>query len=211
MKRLFSIAFTCLLMLSVIGAAQATEENISAITTAEELLAALNDDGVTGVVVGGDADIEAVLDGATLTVGKPLDVQGSLIFVEGTVDLQAQATVSGNLSFGGGTFNNHGYVRIRSGGLLGSYQSDFVNFGAAYIEKNGLLECDRGGGWTNSGVLVNEGTIRVTADGGNASLRPDSVIDNLGTLDVTSSYFHDYNATILGDAQAVAQVVTPGE
>ena len=212
MKRFLCTVLVLLLMLPA-GLAQVTAapENAVTVSTAEELMAALSDESVTAVTLSGDADVEAFLDTALLVINKPLIVNGSLVFAECAVRLEAQIFINGSLLFGGAVFENNGYVRVCGGGLLGSYQSDFQNFGAAYIEPDGLLACDRGGGWTNYGVLVNEGTIRVTSDGGNASLQADSVLVNQGVLDVTSGYFYDYGATVLGDAQAVAGAVSPVE
>lgn len=213
MRKITCMAFILLLLLPASGLAQDMEnaKNEITVTTAEELVAALNDESVTAVILSGDAEVEAFLDGVVLTINKPLIVLGSLVFVGCTVRLEAQVNVKGELLFGEASFHNHGYVRTCADGVLGSYQSDIINYGAVYIEAGGLLECDRGGGMANYGVVVNEGTLRVTSNGGYASLQADSVLYHLGTLDVTSPYFYDYGATLLGDGQAVSDAVSPAE
>lgn len=210
MKKLICAILVVVLLVPAMSLAEGTActDKVVTVSTAEELLNALQDANAQQVIFESKEDIEVFGEGGQVTIDKPLEIRGSLAFVECTVDLRSTITVSGSLSLGAATLNNNGYIRVRGNALLGSYMSDLMNFGAIYIEKDGVLECDRGGGWINLGMLINEGTVTVTDDGGYAELRADSVLDNRGIIDVTSKAFRNHQATIIGDTDAVLAAVT---
>lgn len=186
--------------------------------TAAELMAALNESGVTRVNVtnAGRSDRSDLYDG-TYTVGKDqtLDLRSGTLTVGGGKTLTVHGTMvnTGKLSIVG-TMDMYGSFTNEAGGqvLVTSEMSLHVNQGSTMVNRgtvtvaggdNALLEI--------SGTLTNTGTAALGSDGASGTLRVTNtgVLTNTGTITVragstVSNMGHFTNSGRFSDSAASA-------
>lgn len=203
MKRFLTLLTVLLLLLAPIGCARqtdsasdaaqsadaATEQPTAsapaadlgvAVTTFDELAAALADATVTRAHISADLEIDPKKEqtfereGFLLTIDKGVVVTIRDNFVPvffGKEDAPGWVNfgtiqILGTLNFGAMTLQNEGTLKVLGGGILCPGMSTIMNNGTIQIDKDGVIRLERGTALQNNGIITNFGKIQITSDGG---------------------------------------------
>ncbi|HNX14902.1 MAG TPA: hypothetical protein PK854_12225 [Oscillospiraceae bacterium] len=98
--------------------------------------------------------------GVTVTMGDNFAPAISGIVNNGTL------LITGTFEFAFAVFENNGTIRIADKGMLAPYHGTIQNNGEVLIDAGGELRLDRVTTFNNAATVTNNGTLKITNDGG---------------------------------------------
>jgi hypothetical protein len=135
-----------------------------------------------------DEAVEEIEFAQSFEISEDITVTKKLFIIEQEVINKGVLTIKAEITLGGSIFENKGSIIVSAAGNLGVYMTDFNNQSEVTVEVDGLLIMDRGGRFNNDGILVNNGLITITSDGGSFNNNPAGTIENNGAIDCTGYY-----------------------